>query len=134
MTLLPAGTASTARFFPIPLKGIHPPRRKRNMIHAAEMEVVVGADPEEFAAVVADHRTRLFGFLLQMVGNREDAMDLLQEGFLKLHTKWHLRDPDRPLAPWSVGSSDRGSRRSPFADRWDSRLSSYRGQPQHFTT
>ena len=64
------------------------------------MEVTVGADPEEFAAVVTDHRSRLFGFLLQMVGNREDAADLLQEGFLKLHTKWHLRDPDRPLAPW----------------------------------
>ena len=70
------------------------------MIHAAEMEVAVGVSPEEFTAVVADHRTRVFAFLLQMVGNREDAMDLVQEGFLKLHTKWHLRDPDRPLSPW----------------------------------
>jgi RNA polymerase sigma-70 factor (ECF subfamily) len=70
------------------------------MIHAAEMEVAVGASPDEFAIAVADHRSRVFAFLLQMVGNREDAMDLLQEGFLKLHTKWHLRDPERPLAPW----------------------------------
>lgn len=70
------------------------------MIQAAEMEVLVTANPEEFTALVTDFRTRAFAFLLQMVGNREDAMDLLQDGFLKLHTKWHLRDPSRPFAPW----------------------------------
>lgn len=60
----------------------------------------MGANPEEFTALVTDYRTRLFAFLLQMVGNRDDAMDLLQEGFLRLHTKWHLRDPGRPISPW----------------------------------
>lgn len=66
------------------------------------MEVSVGvtADPDEFTTIVADYRARAFAFLLQMVGNRDDAMDLLQEGFLRLHTKWHLRDPERPFAPW----------------------------------
>lgn len=64
------------------------------------MEVSVGVDPEEFTTLFVDYRARAFAFLLQMVGNRDDAMDLLQEGFLRLHTKWHLRDPDRPFAPW----------------------------------
>lgn len=71
------------------------------MIRAAGMEVTVeGASAEEFGAIVADNRARAFAFLLQMVGNRDDAMDLLQEGFLRLHLKWHMRDPERPLGPW----------------------------------
>jgi RNA polymerase sigma-70 factor (ECF subfamily) len=54
----------------------------------------------EFAAVFAEYRLRAFHFALQMLGNREDAMDVTQEAFLRLHRHWHRRDPARPLAPW----------------------------------
>jgi RNA polymerase sigma-70 factor (ECF subfamily) len=41
-----------------------------------------------------------FHFALQMTGNREDALDLMQEGFLRLHREWHKRDRTRDPAPW----------------------------------
>ena len=58
------------------------------------------ADPDEFTALVSEYRTRAFHFLLQIVGNREDALDLLQEAFIRLYTKSERRDPSRPVAPW----------------------------------
>jgi RNA polymerase sigma-70 factor (ECF subfamily) len=54
----------------------------------------------EFEALVAEYRLRAFHFALQIVGNREDAMDVTQEAFLKVHRNWRMRDPDRPFAPW----------------------------------
>jgi RNA polymerase sigma-70 factor (ECF subfamily) len=35
-----------------------------------------------------------------MVGNREDAMDLTQEAFLRVHRNWARRNPEGPLTPW----------------------------------
>ncbi len=66
--------------------------------HLAEMTVAVPTD--EFTLLVREHRSRAFYFALQMVGNREDAMDITQEAFLRLHRHWHRRDPERPFAPW----------------------------------
>lgn len=60
----------------------------------------VSAESDEFTALVKQYRLRAFHFALQMVGNREDALDLTQEAFLRLHRHWHRRDPARPFAPW----------------------------------
>ncbi|MCB9385498.1 MAG: sigma-70 family RNA polymerase sigma factor [Bryobacterales bacterium] len=54
----------------------------------------------EFEALVAEYRLRAFHFALQIVGNREDAMDVTQEAFLKVHRNWAMRDASRPFAPW----------------------------------
>ncbi len=54
----------------------------------------------EFDALVGEYRLRAFHFALQIVGNREDAMDVTQEAFLKVHRNWRMRDPSRPFAPW----------------------------------
>ena len=70
------------------------------MLQAAQMEARLEENPEEFDAFVAEYRTRAFRFLLQMVGNYEDALDLLQEGWVRLYKNWDRRDPDRPFAPW----------------------------------
>jgi RNA polymerase sigma-70 factor, ECF subfamily len=60
-----------------------------DMAHAAEFE--------EF---FNQYRLRAFSFALQMAGNREDAMDLTQEAFLRLHRQWGRGDPPQPPAPW----------------------------------
>jgi RNA polymerase sigma-70 factor (ECF subfamily) len=61
----------------------------------------VAAPPAgEFEALVGEYRLRAFHFALQIVGNREDAMDVTQEAFLKVHRSWGMRDPSRPFAPW----------------------------------
>ena len=64
-------------------------------------ELRVAAPPaDEFEALVSEYRLRAFHFALQIVGNREDAMDVTQEAFLKVHRNWRMRDPNRPFAPW----------------------------------
>ncbi len=65
----------------------------------ADVRVAVPAS-DEFEALVSEYRLRAFHFALQIVGNREDAMDVTQEAFLKVHRNWKMRDPNRPFAPW----------------------------------
>ena len=62
----------------------------------------VAANPpdDEFSQLVKEFRLRGFHFALQLVGNREDAMDVTQEAFLKIHRNWRRRDPSRPFGPW----------------------------------
>lgn len=54
----------------------------------------------EFDSYFKEYRLRIFHFALQLVGNREDAMDVTQEAFLKAHRNWSRRDPSRPFGPW----------------------------------
>ncbi len=54
----------------------------------------------EFDSCFKEYRLRVFHFALQLVGNREDAMDVTQEAFLKAHRNWSRRDASRPFGPW----------------------------------
>lgn len=54
----------------------------------------------EFDSCFKEYRLRVFHFALQLVGNREDAMDVTQEAFLKAHRHWTRRDASRPFGPW----------------------------------
>ena len=58
------------------------------------------APVDEFSALVAEYRLRAYHFALQLVGNPDDALDLTQDAFLKVHSNWHRRDASRPFAPW----------------------------------
>lgn len=62
-------------------------------------EAVVEAEGD-FVAFFREYRNRAFHFALQLTGSREDAMDLTQEAFLRLHRHWGRRDPNRPPGPW----------------------------------
>lgn len=57
-------------------------------------------ETDDLTAAVREYRVRAYHFALQMVGNSEDALDVTQEAFLRLHRHWHRRDRSRPLAPW----------------------------------
>jgi RNA polymerase sigma-70 factor, ECF subfamily len=64
------------------------------------LEDNAGGDAGELAALFLQYRLPAFRFALQMLGNREDAMDITQEAFIRLHRHWHRRDAGRPFAPW----------------------------------
>ena len=55
---------------------------------------------EAFNLLVSRWEKRVYNYLLRITGNREDALDLTQEVFLKAHL--HLRKLDDPgrFAPW----------------------------------
>ena len=60
----------------------------------------VGAQDTEFIELFHEYKLKAFHFALQTVGNRDDAMDVTQEAFLRLQRHWRRRDRSRPFAPW----------------------------------
>ena len=62
--------------------------------------ILVNRSADEFEDLFHRYWQRGFHFALQTVGNREDAMDLAQEAFLRVHRRWDRKDADRPFAPW----------------------------------
>ena len=62
--------------------------------------ILVNQSADEFEDLFHRYWQRGFHFALQTVGNREDAIDLAQEAFLRVHRHWGQKDSDRPFAPW----------------------------------
>jgi RNA polymerase sigma-70 factor (ECF subfamily) len=57
-------------------------------------------DVEAFNALVSRWDKRVYNYLLRILGNREDALDLSQDVFLKAYQNLgKLEDPER-FAPW----------------------------------
>lgn len=46
------------------------------------------------------YRNRAFGFALQLLGNREDALDVTQEALMRFFTHLDRVDPERGVEPW----------------------------------
>lgn len=56
-------------------------------------------DRQAFAGLVCRHQDRVFGFLLRMLGTRDEAMDLTQDAFLKA---WNALPDWRPEARFTT--------------------------------
>lgn len=69
-------------------------------LDTAVSDVTVAEPAGEFLQLFEQYRMKAFHYALQTVGNREDAMDVTQEAFLRLHRHWGRRDSGRPFAPW----------------------------------
>jgi len=68
------------------------------------LEATLEAEPAgpsaELAAFFEQYKRRAYQFAFQMVGDPDDALELTQEAFLRLHRHWSRRDPSQPAAPW----------------------------------
>ncbi|MBI4433503.1 RNA polymerase sigma factor [Candidatus Uhrbacteria bacterium] len=66
-------------------------------------EILVAAargDLAAFERVVSSYERRIYGFIIRMVNNRDDAAELTQETFLKLYQHMDTYDPARPIGAW----------------------------------
>ncbi len=66
----------------------------------ALMEACVHGDETAFDELVRRYADTLFGYLMRMTCNREDAEDLFQETFLKVHAKARTFRRAARFKPW----------------------------------
>ncbi|BCR06068.1 RNA polymerase sigma factor [Desulfuromonas versatilis] len=57
-------------------------------------------DMEAFEVLYARHKSRVFGFLLTRLKNRDDAEDVFQAVFSRLHRGRHRYRAEIPFLPW----------------------------------
>jgi RNA polymerase sigma-70 factor (ECF subfamily) len=57
-------------------------------------------DEVAFGRIVAEHQSLVLRTAWRLVGHREDARDIAQEVFLRLHRHIDRLAPDRDVAPW----------------------------------
>ena len=57
-------------------------------------------DVEAYNLLVSRWERRVFNYLLKLVGNREDALDLAQDAFLKAYQNLAKLDDPARFAPW----------------------------------
>lgn len=77
------------------------PYARENM--TAERHAIIACQRgsrEAFGIVVSTYMRRAYRAAIGLVGNREDAMDLSQEAFVKAFRAIRRFDPDRPFYPW----------------------------------
>jgi RNA polymerase sigma-70 factor (ECF subfamily) len=55
---------------------------------------------EAFEAIVRKYMKEAYFIALGLVGNRDDALDLSQEAFVRAYTNLHRFDPKRDFFPW----------------------------------
>lgn len=70
---------------------------------AAERELLVRlrrGDAAAFEALVRQHQDRMYDFCFRMLGDREEAVDLLQEIFVSVHQNVRKFREDSKLSTW----------------------------------
>ncbi|HEU4941117.1 MAG TPA: sigma-70 family RNA polymerase sigma factor, partial [Candidatus Eisenbacteria bacterium] len=67
---------------------------------AALVSRVRAGEPRAFDELVRLHLGRVFGIVLRVLGQREDAEDVTQEVFLAVLEKIDTYDSRRPFEPW----------------------------------
>lgn len=63
-------------------------------------QLAAGGDEASWRTIFERTRDRLFGLLCYQVGNREEALDLLQETYLQAFRHLHDYRGDAPLEAW----------------------------------
>ena len=67
-------------------------------------------DLDAFEQIVRLYERRIFGLALRLTDSVEDAKDVMQETFLRMHRKLSQVDADRSLGPWLLAVAANASR------------------------
>lgn len=60
----------------------------------------LAGDQRAFAEIVRRHKQLLYRIIVRLVGQEDDALDLVQESFVAAHGALRRYDPDRPMRAW----------------------------------
>ena len=70
-------------------------RAERDLVHAVRK-----GDTQAFDELAGRHLRRAFAVAYRILGQRQDAEDVVQDGFLTALLKLDTFDSDRPFGPW----------------------------------
>jgi len=60
------------------------------------MGLSLESEAASFSDFFTEYGRKAYAFALHLTGDRDEAMDITQEAFLRLHQRWPLREPGRP--------------------------------------
>src|SRR5262249_45038971 len=91
------GEAFATRALPLPgCEGLAWTYTGSDTVEAARMS---GTDPSLFVRLLLQHQNGLLRYVLPLVGNLDDAEDVVQQ--TALWQKFDQYDPSRPFLPWA---------------------------------
>lgn len=64
------------------------------------VEIVRRENQERYAQIMERYQTRLFVYIYRLVGNKEEAEDLLQDVFVKVYKNLNSYDTSRKFSSW----------------------------------
>ena len=83
------------------------PRQMVNIDEKALLERLRKGDASGFEEIVREHTGKLVGFAWRLVGTREDAEELVQEAFLRLHRSLPDFRGDSRIGTWLYRTTTR---------------------------
>src|SRR5262245_39433334 len=66
-----------------------------------ETDPMGASDPSLFVRLLLQHQNAMLRYILPLVGNLDDAQDVLQETASALWQKFDLYDPQQPFLAWA---------------------------------
>jgi RNA polymerase sigma-70 factor, ECF subfamily len=66
----------------------------------ALVEIVRDVQAERYAEIVERYQGKLFAYLYRLIGNRDEAEDILQDVFIKAYKNLHSYDSSRKFSSW----------------------------------
>jgi len=57
-------------------------------------------NPERYAEIIERYQGKLFAYLYRLIGNRDEAEDLLQDVFVKVYKNLYSYDSERKFSSW----------------------------------
>ena len=64
------------------------------------IDVVRGGQTEQYAKIIERYQGKLFAYLYRLIGNRDEAEDLLQDVFIKAYKNLRSYDSSRKFSSW----------------------------------
>src|SRR5712691_3233347 len=62
--------------------------------------LTLNGQPDAYGELVRRYQARVYNIALRMVGDRQDALDLAQDCFVRAYDALRTFDRTRPFAPW----------------------------------
>ena len=64
------------------------------------VKIIRDKNPDLYGEIVKRYRRKLFAYLYRLIGQKEEAEDLLQDVFIKVFKNLHSYDAERKFSSW----------------------------------